>query len=68
MSDVNKLVADSVEEINRENKANCEREVRKLVQSILAKQGEIKSLTVEIAEAKEKLRKLQLPEAVAVEL
>ncbi len=68
MSDIKKLVQDSINEVNQQNLEACEREVKLLVKGIIKKQSDIKTLTEEILADKERLRKLQVPDAVVLEL
>ena len=68
MKNANDLVSDAVNEINQQQMKDCEQQVKKLVQSIIDKQAKIKVLLVEIAEQKEQLKKLQVPETVTLEI
>ena len=68
MSDIQKLVKESVDEINQQNLEEVEREVKNLVKGIIQKQAKIKSLGEEIVADKDRLRKLQVPETVVLEL
>lgn len=68
MSDIKKLVQESVDEINRDNIEQTEREVKSLVKSILEKQSKIARLGEEIIADKDRLKKLQVPDAVVLEL
>jgi hypothetical protein len=68
VSDIQKLVKESVDEINQQNLEEVEREVKNLVKGIIQKQAKIKSLGEEIVADKDRLRKLQVPETVVLEL
>jgi polyhydroxyalkanoate synthesis regulator phasin len=68
MKTVEEIIKDQVEEINEEQQRKTEREVRSLIQDIINKQSNIAILTNEIIELKAKLKKLQAPEKVQLEV
>lgn len=68
MSDVNDLVNDAIAEVNEKRTTACKQEVKGLVLDILENEVQIKTLVDKNLTLKAKLKELQKPEAVTLEL
>ena len=68
MSKIEELVKDSVDEINEANLEAVALEVRTLVKRIFQRQAALKELTEQILADKARLKALQEPEVLALEL
>lgn len=68
MKSVKEMIEESVQDINEGNQEECERLVRRLVNSIIENKNKISTAQKEIEEAKKKLEELKAPEAVSIEV
>lgn len=68
MNDIKKMVDESVAEINRANLEAVEAEVKSLVKGIIRKQADIKRLSEEICKDKDRLKSLNVPGSIVLEI
>lgn len=65
---VNDLVKKAVDQINEKAQASTEQQVNNLVHSIIDSESQIARLQQQVAEAKKKLKELEMPKPVSVDL
>lgn len=66
MSKKDELIEQVMEEMNEDQMDDCKRNVKGLVESILAKKVMIKKLEIEVKQLKIRLEASELPEAITL--